>query len=290
MSETIDFNRRFGGVARLYGDAGLVKLQASHIVVVGIGGVGSWAVEALVRNAVGTISLIDLDNIAESNVNRQIHALDGEFGKAKVTAMRERILRINPACNVHELEDFITQENVNDALGANVHAGCRLVIIDATDDVKAKIAMADFCKASNIALVMAGAAGGRLDPTRIQTADLSVVTGDKLLAKVRHQLRRDYDFPKASNAKKSAKFGITCVYSDEPTLMPNAADTEVCALEKSDNIVNDALQANTSKAATETKNPRAITGLNCAGYGSSVCVTAPMGFALAQLAINLMIA
>ena len=147
-------------------------------------------------------------------------------------------------------------------------------------------------------IIMSGSAGGRLDPTRIHTADLSLVTGDKLLAKVRNQLRRDYHFPKASNAKKSAKFGILCVYSDEPTLMPNEAENDICALEKNTDIISDAtglkhssagLQANTRVAAGDVKSPRAITGLNCAGYGSSVCVTAPMGFALAQLAINLVV-
>lgn len=289
MGEAIDFDRRFGGVARLYGDAGLAKLQAAHIVVVGIGGVGSWAAEALARNAVGRLTLIDLDNIAESNVNRQIHALEGEFGKAKITAMAQRIRAINPSCQVCEIEDFITPEHVANLLDFSLEMKAD-IILDCIDDAKAKIALAAFCQSTKTPLMMAGAAGGRLDPTRIKTTDLSTVTGDKLLAKVRNQLRRDYNFPKASNAKKSAKFGIACVYSDEPTLMPNAADSEVCALEKSDDITSDALEANMHKAAGDAKNPRAITGLNCAGYGSSVCVTAPMGFTLAALAINLIIA
>jgi tRNA threonylcarbamoyladenosine dehydratase len=280
-----DFERRFGGVSRLYGTAGLAKLQAAHVVVIGIGGVGSWAAEALARNAVGIITLVDLDNIAESNVNRQIHALDGNFGKAKVTAMAERIRAINPACVVHEIEDFVTPENANKMLGFYSN-----VMIDCTDDVKAKIALVLNCKASQTPLIMSGSAGGRLDPTRIQTADLSAVTGDKLLAKVRNQLRRDYQFPKASNTKKSAKFGIACVYSDEPTLLPNNAENALCALEKSNDIVSDALEANASAAAGDAKSSRAITGLNCAGYGSSVCVTAPMGFALAALAINVIVA
>jgi tRNA threonylcarbamoyladenosine dehydratase len=256
--ERPDFERRFGGVSRLYGEAGLAKLQAAHVVVIGIGGVGSWAAEALARNAVGTITLVDLDNIAESNVNRQIHAVDGEFGKAKVTAMAERIRAINPACLVREIEYFVTLDNASKML--DFHSS---VMIDCADDVKAKIALALNCKATQTPLIMSGSAGGRLDPTRIKTADLSLVTNDKLLAKVRNQLRRDYQFPSASNAKKSAKFGINCVYSDEPTIKPEAA-----------------CEADTSS----------ITGLNCAGYGSSVCVTAPFGFTMAQLAINLVIA
>ena len=250
----VDFERRFGGVRRLYSDAGLAKLQAAHLVVIGIGGVGSWAAEALARNAVGTITLIDLDNIAESNVNRQLHAVDGAFGKAKVSAMHERISSINPMCKVHEIEDFITAANI----AALLNFKCD-VIVDCIDDAQAKIALADFCKRNHTPLIMAGSAGGRLDPTRIQVADLAHVTGDRLLSKVRYQLRRDYDFPKASNSKKSTKFGIDCVYSDEQAIKPEAA----CEADSS-----------------------AITGLNCAGYGSSVCVTAPFGFTAAQLAIK----
>jgi tRNA A37 threonylcarbamoyladenosine dehydratase len=265
----IDVARRFSGVSRLYGDAGLAKLQAAHVVVIGIGGVGSWAAEALARNAVGALTLIDLDNVAESNVNRQIHALEGEFGKAKITSMAQRIGAINPSCQVHEIEDFITPDNVANLLDFECD-----IVVDCIDDAKAKIALAAYCQSTKTPLIMAGAAGGRLDPTRIKTTDLSTVTGDKLLSKVRNQLRRDYDFPKASNVKKSAKFGITCVYSDELVLQPN----EVCALEKSADNINDVDNA--------IKKSGAITGLNCAGYGSSVSVTACFGFVAAQLALN----
>ena len=259
----VDFARRFGGVMRLYGDAGLTKLKAAHIVVVGIGGVGSWAAEALARNAVGTITLIDLDNIAESNVNRQIHAVDGEFGKAKVTAMAERIRAINPACVVREIEDFVTVDNASKMF--NFHFDC---LVDCIDDAAAKAVLAAHCQSVKTPLIMSGSAGGRLDSTRIKVADLSLVTNDKLLAKVRNVLRRDYAFAKANHTNKSAKFVIACVYSDEPTIRPEAA----CETDSGDSTNN------------------SITGLNCAGYGSSVCVTAPMGFAAAQLAINLIIA
>lgn len=255
----MDFNRRFGGVSRLYGDAGLAKLKNAHIVVIGIGGVGSWAVEALARNAVGQITLIDLDNVAESNVNRQIHALDENFGKAKVTAMHERLIKINPACKINEIEDFITADNVASLLDV----ACD-VVIDCTDDTKAKIALANYCRLKKLALIMSGSAGGRLDVTRIQVADLAMVKGDRLLAKVRNQLRRDYGFPKAQEAtskqsKKSASFDIQCIFSDEPVVKPIAAcDTEA----------------------------KSITGINCAGYGSSVSMTASFGFIAAQLAVN----
>lgn len=252
--DDVDFARRFGGVARLYGPEGLAKLQSAHICVIGIGGVGSWAAEALARNAVGTITLIDLDNIAESNVNRQLHAVDGAFGKAKITAMRERIHSINPLATVHEIEDFVTLENTNAMLNRNYDG-----IVDCIDDAKAKMAIVAFCKSNNVPIVITGGAGGRLDPTRIRQADLSQVTGDRLLAKVRNGLRRDYAFPKGDDSKnktskrKSALFGVTAIYSDEQVIQPN----RTC----------------------ETDAEAAVTGLNCAGYGSSVCVTAPFGFA-----------
>ncbi len=268
----MDFERRFGGVKRLYGVVGLAKLQASHVCVIGIGGVGSWTAEALARSAVANITLIDLDNIAESNVNRQIHALEGEFGKAKVTAMAQRIRAINPQANVHEIEDFVTPENVADILGRGFD-----IVLDAIDDVKAKVAVAAYCREHKITLITTGGAGGRLDATKIKTADLAYVQGDKLLAKVRNLLRRDFNFPKASNSKKSVKFGIQAVYSDEQAVKSNAKiPTE------------DAMGANVhtdSGDACVIEND-SIAGLNCAGYGSSVCVTAPFGLMATGLAIQ----
>lgn len=260
-SQQLDLARRFGGVRRLYGEQGLAKLQQAHVCVIGVGGVGSWAVEALARNAVGHLTLIDLDNVAESNFNRQLHAVEGNEGKAKVRAMAERVHAINPLCQVHEIEDFITPDN----LAKHLNFKCDL-IVDCIDDAKAKIALAAFCKQHAIPLLMSGSAGGRLDPTRMQVADLAHVQGDKLLAKVRNQLRRDHAFPKASNTKKSTKFDIACVYSDEPVIKPELA----CE-------------------AGEISEQTSLTGLNCAGYGSSVCVTASFGMAMAQLAMRLIV-
>ncbi|CAG0992961.1 tRNA threonylcarbamoyladenosine dehydratase [Methylophilaceae bacterium] len=248
----VDFARRFGGVRRLYGDAGLAGFSKAHVCVIGIGGVGSWAAEALARNAVGRITLIDLDNIAESNVNRQLHAVEGEFGKAKVSAMAARIRSINPNCEVHEIEDFITPDNAQNLLARDYD-----VVLDAIDDARAKVAIAAFCRGRKLPLVMTGGAGGRLDPTRIRSGDLARTTGDRLLAKVRNQLRRDHGFPRG----EKAGFGISCIYSDEPVQKP-----------KNENCDADA----------------AITGLNCAGYGSSVCVTAPFGMAAAALVLNIL--
>ncbi len=184
-----------------------------------------------------------------------------DVGKAKVTAMAERIRLINPMARVIEIEDFLTVENINMMLNHDYDG-----VIDCIDDAKAKMAVAAFCKQNQVPLVTVGGAGGRLDPTRIRQADLSVVTGDRLLAKVRNGLRRDYGFPKGENhslksstKSKTSKFGITAIYSDEPIIKPNA----VCEADDS-----------------------AITGLNCAGYGSSVCVTAPFGFAAAAKLIQ----
>jgi tRNA threonylcarbamoyladenosine dehydratase len=254
-----DYERRFSGVRRLYGQEGLAKLQRASVCVIGIGGVGSWAVEALARSAVGHITLIDLDNIAESNVNRQLHAIDGAFGMAKVTAMAQRIKAINPACVVKEIEDFVTPENVAQMLNDGFD-----MVLDAIDDAKAKVAIVAYCKESNIPLVTVGGAGGRLDPTKIKQGDLSQVVGDRLLAKVRNQLRREHGFPKAptSHKKSAVNFGITALYSDEQVLQPSSDIEAGCEVDA------------------------AVTGLNCAGYGSSVCVTAPFGMAASSIVLN----
>lgn len=255
--DSVDAQRRFSGVRRLYGDMGFMRLQQAHVLVIGIGGVGSWTVEALARNAIGKLTLIDLDNIAESNINRQIHALDTTLGKAKVTAMRERIAKIHPQCEVIEIEDFVTAENLTQML-----AGQPDVVVDCMDDTKAKTALAAYCMAQQRALIMVGSAGGKLDATRLRLADLAHVQGDRMLAKVRNQLRRDHGFAKASDHHKAAKFGIAAVYSDEPVARP--------------------------EAACETPQT-GLTGLHCAGYGSSVSVTASAGFIAAQQAIRQLI-
>lgn len=248
---SFDHERRFGGVARLYGRAGAARLGAAHAAVVGIGGVGSWSAEALARTGVGKITLIDLDMVAESNANRQIHALDDAWGKAKVEAMAERIRAINPACQVHCIEDFVTPDNVEQML-----AGEFSVVIDAIDQVRAKVAMIAHCRRRRLPIVVAGAAGGQVDPTRVCISDLSQTVQDPLLAKVRSQLRREHGFP-----RDGKKFGVAAVYSSEPLRYPTADTT--CAVEP------------------------APAGLNCAGFGSSVCVTAVFGMAAAARAIEL---
>ena len=245
MTEQPDFERRFGGIARLYGDVALERLRAAHVCVVGIGGVGSWAVEALARSGVGRLTLIDLDHVAESNINRQIHALEQTLGQAKVLAMAERIAAINPHCVVQIIEEFATPENVAELLPA-----CDAVI-DAIDQVHAKAAIIAFCRGAGTYVVTTGGAGGRSDPTRVVVDDLSRTTQDALASKVRALLRKEYGFPR----EPKKKFDVECVYSPEQLVRPAEAGCDVG---------EDALQ-----------------GLNCAGYGSSVAVTATFGFAAA---------
>lgn len=209
--EVADRARRFGGVARLYGPAGLAAFERAHVAVIGIGGVGSWTVEALARNAIGRLTLIDLDNVAESNTNRQVHALDGNYGKAKVSAMAERIRLIDPACRVEQVEDFIEPANFDSVLGGGFD-----FVIDAIDSVRTKTALIAWCVEHGQPLITVGGAGGQLDPTRIRIDDLALTIQDPLLSKVRGQLRKLHGFPRGPKAK----FKVSAVYSDEPLIYP----------------------------------------------------------------------
>lgn len=256
MAPTPDHSRRFGGIERLYGAGAAQRAAAAHVVVVGIGGVGSWAAEALARSGVGQLTLIDLDHIAESNVNRQIHALESTFGAAKVVAMKERIATINPACVVVAVEEFVDETNV-----AMLIPPCDAVI-DAIDQVRAKAAMIAHCRRAGIFVVTTGGAGGRTDPTQIDVTDLSRTTQDALASKVRARLRKEYGF--ARDPKK--KFGVDCVFSPEQIRRPAGAGPE-CAASPDACSPDDTFDAGA--------------GLACAGYGSSVAVTASFGFVAA---------
>jgi tRNA A37 threonylcarbamoyladenosine dehydratase len=249
--EESGFERRFGGVRRLYGDAALRRFQAARVVVVGLGGVGSWAAEALARSAIGRIVLIDLDMVAESNVNRQIHAVGDVFGRAKTEVMAERIRAIHPACRVEMVEDFVTPENVAVLIGGDFD-----YLIDAIDQVRAKAALTAHCLRAGRPFVTTGGAGGRIDPARIGVADLACTVQDSLLARVRSVLRKEYGFPR----DPAKKFGVPAVFSSEPARRPEWG--EACE-------------------------PRVFSaGLGCAGYGSSVCVTAAFGFFAAGLVLT----
>ncbi|WP_126443686.1 tRNA threonylcarbamoyladenosine dehydratase [Sulfuricystis multivorans] len=246
-----DRARRFGGIERLYGEGSINRLAAAHVCVIGIGGVGSWAAEALARSGIGRLTLIDLDHVAVSNLNRQVHALEVTLGEAKVQAMAARIAAIDPACAVTCIEEFVTEENV-----AALIPPCDLVL-DCIDQVRPKAALVAHCRRLGIAVVTTGGAGGRVDPTRIRIEDLSRTTQDALASKLRARLRRDYGFPR--EAKK--KFGVPCVFSDEPIRRPQACDTDEAG----------------------------VHGLSCAGYGSSMAVTAAFGLAAAAHGLGILL-
>lgn len=248
--------RRFGGISRLYGEAALRRFAAAHVCVVGVGGVGSWAVEALARSGIGALTLVDLDNVAESNVNRQLPALTSEFGKAKVSALHERILQINPACRVTGIEDFVTEENLQDIFRRPFD-----FVIDAIDQVRIKAAMAAYFVQTGQPFAVSGGAGGQRNPALIRTADLSKVTHDPLLANLRYTLRKRYGF-----ARGGEKMGVHCVFSTENVTPPQTA--EACS----------------SENFSDGRN--APQGLSCAGYGASMLVTAPFGLYCAQAAVE----
>jgi tRNA A37 threonylcarbamoyladenosine dehydratase len=260
LSHTSDAERRFGGLERLYGSQSGAALQHAHVAVVGIGGVGSWAAEALARSGVGALTLIDLDHVAESNINRQVHALTETLGQSKIAAMAQRIHSIHPACRLTLVDDFLTPDNVQQILPAELS-----VVLDCTDQVAAKIAMVLQSRARQQALIVCGGAGGKTNSLALQAGDLAQATHDALLARVRNTLRRDHRFARASNVagkalKRVPKMGVRVLWVDQPTRLPEVWQQQ--------------------------SEGEALQGLSCAGYGSTVTVTAAMGFAAAAEAVN----
>ena len=247
-TEDVDFARRFGGIGRLYGEPALERFRAAHVCVIGVGGVGSWVVEALARSAIGHLTLIDLDNVAESNINRQIQALSSTIGMPKIEALRQRIAEINPFCQVTLVEDFIDLENI-ETLVANQGFD---YVVDAIDSVKPKAALIAWCSANRMPLVVVGGAGGEIDPTKVEIRDLARTEQEPLLKKVRKLLRAQYGFSRG----EKQKYHIDAVFSMEPLRYPETGD----ACEIDDN---------------------GITGLNCAGFGSCMVVTATFGMVTA---------
>jgi tRNA A37 threonylcarbamoyladenosine dehydratase len=238
-----DDERRFGGLRRLHGVAGYERLRSARVAVIGVGGVGSWAAEALARSGVASLTLVDLDHIAESNVNRQVHALETTLGQAKVQALRERFALIHPACVVHTLEAFVDEDNVGTLLQAEALDG----VIDCCDQVRAKAALAAWGQAHGKPVVSVGAAGGKTQPQLVEVADLSEVTHDPLLASLRQRWRQRHE-----GARRGA-MGLRCVFSREAVLPPQ-----------------DSCEATAGDGS-----------LNCHGYGSSVTVTATFGMVAA---------
>lgn len=237
--EEADVQRRFGGLERLYGVPGAARIRAAHVVVVGVGGVGSWTAEALARSGVSRLTLIDMDHVAESNINRQIHALTSTVGQAKIEAMRDRIAEINPACVVNCIDEFVDPDNWQQLLPVDADA-----VIDACDQIKAKAEMAAHARKTRQCFISVGAAGGKRMAHLVDIADLSATTHDPLLSQLRYRLRKQHGAP-----KDGKRMGVTCVFSREAVAPPDAS----CSIEGGDG------------------------SLNCHGYGSVVAVTATFG-------------
>lgn len=240
VTEEADLERRFGGLRRLYGDAGYQRLRALHVAVVGLGGVGSWAAEALARCGVAGLTLIDLDHVAESNINRQAQALGSTLGMHKGAALAARIADIHPGCMVRVVDEFVEPGNWPGSLPSPVDA-----VIDACDQLRAKLALAEWALRERVLFLCAGAAGGKQRAQAVEVADLSEVTHDPLLAGLRQRLRR-------AGSPRKGKIGIRCVFSREAVQPPAGAPS--CSADGS---------------------------LNCHGYGSSVAVTATFGMVAA---------
>ena len=250
--------RRFQGVAKVYGATAHEHFTQSHVCVIGLGGVGSWVVEALARSAIGKLTLIDMDHVAESNINRQIQATDETLGKAKVQALAERITSINPLCKVNQIDDFISADNQTELLDQGRNYDW---VIDCIDNFRTKSSLIYYCKRNKIKLLTMGGAGGMTDPSKIRITDLSKTRQDPLLAKVRKLLRQEYHFP--DNPRR--RFGIPCVFSEEHLLYP---DTN-------------------GEVSPQKPKEQATSGLNCAGgFGSAVCVTASFGFYAASYVLR----
>ncbi len=249
--DTPDRERRFGGLRRLYGEAGYERLRRLRVAVVGLGGVGSWAVEALARSGVAELTLIDMDHVAESNINRQIQATGATVGMAKGLALATRVADIHPGCRLHVVDEFVDAANWPGLLTGPVDA-----LVDACDQVRAKAAMAAWALREKVPLVCCGAAGGKRHAERLDIADLAEVTHDPLLASLRNRLRREHG---ATRAGQGA-IGIRCVFSRESVAPPADAS---CDIDGGDG------------------------SLNCHGYGSSVMVTASFGLAAAGEAVAL---
>lgn len=261
----VDAERRFGGLDRLYGAGAAARLRDGHVVVAGIGGVGSWCAEALARCGVGRLTLVDLDHIAESNINRQIHALGSTLGQSKVVAMAQRIADIHPDCVVDCVDDFVSPENVQGIVPAE--AG---MVVDCTDQAAAKVALILEARRRKQALLVCGGAGGKTSPLALRSGDLSLAVNDALLSRLRNTLRRQHGFPRAADAagkvrKRVPRMAVRALWFDQPAILPAAWASP------------------SAQAAEQAAAPQ---GLSCAGYGSVVMVTASMGLAAADEAVH----
>lgn len=249
----LSYESRFGGLERIYGSDALLRLRQAHVLVVGLGGVGSWAVEALARTGIGTLTLVDLDDVCATNTNRQVHALDPEWGRLKAEVLVDRVLRINPEAHVTAVPDFFTRKSA-----PNLLSRAPDLVIDAIDVLDDKIALVEECKSRGLPLLMCGSAGGKTDPTRVRSADLGHETGDMLLKTVKRGLKSRGIHP------DRGLWGVECVYSIEPSIMP----WEVC---------------DTAPRPGDGGSSR----IDCStGYGAVAFATGTFGFTLASRAIR----
>lgn len=250
-----DYQRRFSGLQRLYGST--FSLANAHVLIIGLGGVGSWAAEALARSGIGELTLCDLDHIATSNINRQVHALSSTLGASKIQAMADRIQEIQPNCTVHLFDDFVNAENITSLLQEHRPD----YVLDACDQTSAKLAIILACKNMGIPCLSCGSAGGKQNPLTLRQSDLSMVHYDKLLGRLRNLLRQEHGYPKGSDTRGKAlksppKMGVLCLWFEEESVKPKQTDS--CSLQ----------------------------GLSCAGYGSCVTITASMGLLAANTIIK----
>jgi len=249
-----DFESRFGGIARLYGIKGMTKIREARILIVGIGGVGSWVAEALARTGIGHMTLVDLDDVCVTNINRQVHALNGTVGKFKVDVMKERVALINPFCEVDTKQCFFSPKNLGVIFDKSYD-----FVVDACDDFTNKCYLIDYCRQNKVPLVVMGGAGGKTDPLQIRVTDMASSANDRLLAKLRKKLRQDFSFP----TEHEGDFGVWSVWSHERAVYPTA-----------DGCV-------THKAPGLAKN------MDCSeGFGSASFVTGAFAFATSSLVIR----
>lgn len=281
-ADEVDVARRFGGLDRLYGDGAFGAISRLHVVVAGIGGVGTWCVEALARSGVGALTLVDLDHIAESNVNRQIHALTSTLGQSKVLAMEARVRDIDPLCRVHCVDDFVEPGNLARILVTPpAPPAWHSVLVDCTDQASAKIAMILHARELGWPLLVCGGAGGKTNPLALRAGDLADAVNDALLGRIRQELRKQHGYPKGGAAggkphRRAPRMEVSCLWFDQPVVLPAAWTHE-------DTVPG---LSGTTAATSAVAMPPGPQGLSCAGYGSVVTVTATMGMAAADWAIR----
>ena len=249
-----DFDSRFGGIVRVYGIKGMVKIREAKILVIGIGGVGSWVAEALARTGIGQLTLVDLDDVCVTNINRQIHALNGTVGKFKVDVMKERIELINPICEVDTKQCYFSPKSLESIFDKKYD-----FVVDACDDFTNKCYLIEYCRKNKIPLVVMGGAGGKTDPSQIRISDMATSANDRLLARLRKKLRQDFSFP----GENDGDFGVWAVWSHERAVYP------------------------TPDGCVTHKPPGMAKNMDCSeGFGSVSFVTGAFAFAASSLVIR----